>query len=316
MGCDISIVLCTYNRAGMLGDSLRSWSQVVQRGRKVEFIVVDNASTDATRSVVEGFVAGFPGPLRYVHEKQAGLSFARNRGIEVAAGRIVAFVDDDIYFDAAWLEEILAAFDNNPDIHCVGGKSIPNFEGEKPDWLTESMLQFYGSTLSGDSDRLMVFPEHPFGVNMAFRREVIDTVGRFRTDLGRVKNSLLSNEEKDMFHRVNAAGYRVWYASRAVLQHRVPVDRLQQGWLLKRAYWQGISNVIFDRSSRSPSRWDLCKHLLRSFRRLVRDPDGRKPRKITGYHKGYNFESRMRVYRQLGVVRQDFVELFRRSSQS
>ena len=171
----------------------------------------------------------FPGLLRYEHEQQAGLSFARNRGIEAARGSIIAFVDDDIYFDARWLVEIVAAFERHPDVHCVGGKSIPTFEGEKPDWLTESMLQFYGSTLSGDSDRLMVFPEHPFGVNMAFRREVFDKVGGFRTDLGRVKNSLLSNEEKDMFHRVAAAGFRVFYASRALLQHRVPAERLQAG---------------------------------------------------------------------------------------
>ena len=203
-----------------------------------------------------------------------------------------------------------------PDVHCVGGKSIPTFEGEKPDWLTEPMLQFYGSTLSGDSDRLMVFPEHPFGVNMAFRREVFDTVGGFRTDLGRVKNSLLSNEEKDMFHRVAAAGFRVFYASRAVLRHRVPAERLRQDWLLRRAYWQGISNVIFDRSIQGHSRWDLCKNLLRSFKRLVLGPAGGRPGKVWRHYRGYDFEDRIRAYRQLGVVKQNFVELFRRSSQT
>ena len=212
MAFDISIVLCTYNRADMLEDSLRSWQLVVQGNRKVEFIVVDNASTDATRNVVEKFAGAFPGVLRYEYEQQPGLSCARNRGIEAARGPIIAFVDDDIYFDAHWLQEIVAAFERHPDVHCIGGKSIPTFEGEKPNWLTESMLQFYGSTLSGDNDRLMVFPEHPFGVNMAFRQEVFGEIGGFRTDLGRIKNSLLSNEEKDMFHRVAAAGFKVFYA--------------------------------------------------------------------------------------------------------
>ena len=86
MAFDISIVLCTYNRADMLEDSLRSWHQVEQGNSQVEFIVVDNASTDSTRSVVEKFVAAFPGKLRYEYEKQAGLSFARNRGIDSGNG--------------------------------------------------------------------------------------------------------------------------------------------------------------------------------------------------------------------------------------
>lgn len=295
----------------MLGDTLESWLGVDQSGVRAEIVVIDNASTDATREVVEKRRGEFSTPLRYVYEGRQGLSFARNRGIDEASGEIIAFVDDDIYFDSSWLTEIFLAFRQHPEVSCVGGMSIPTFEVDKPAWLTEAMLNLYGSTLSGDRDRVMEYPEHPFGVNMAFRRDVFDTVGKFATDLGRIKNSLLSNEEKDIFYRIDAAGLKVYYASGAVLHHRVPADRLRQEWVLRRVYWQGVSNVIFDQSTRRKSRLALCKETARHLKRLVAGGGNTPGIGIFTYLRGGSFENKMRAYKSLGVIRQNLLEVFR-----
>ena len=298
----------------MLEDTLSSWLSVDQGSAQVEFIVVDNASTDATPDVVEKFQSDFPNRLRYVHEKKVGLSNARNRGIKEASGPIIAFVDDDIYFDSLWLQKMLDAFREHPEVHCVGGNTIPIFEIEKPAWLTDSELKCYGSTLSGDRDRLMSFPEHPFGVNMGFRKDVFETVGEFKTNLGRIKNSLLSNEEKEMFYRVNAAGMLVFYASKAVLQHRIPAERLDEKWLLKRAYWQGISSVIFDAYVDRTSRIILCKEFARNIKRIIIGSGNRNATNIYAYYKNFSFEDRLRCYTRLGIARQSLFEVIRRSS--
>jgi glucosyl-dolichyl phosphate glucuronosyltransferase len=310
---DVSVIICTYNRADMLRDSLSSWRDVELGERQVEVIVVDNASTDATRATVDGFGATPDGFLRYVYEPRSGLSHARNRGIVEARGEIIAFVDDDVYFDRRWLRTVAETFAGNPDVDCVGGNSIPVFEAERPAWLADPLLTYYGSTLSGDQDRWMRFPEHPFGVNMAFRRSVFERVGAFRTDLGRKKDSLLSNEERELFYRVGAADLRVYYVASAIIYHRVPAVRLDPAWLLRRAYWQGISTVVFDAHTRSRSRLGLGKELAVALKRLALGTGLRSPASIIDYHRSSCLQTRLKKQYLLGTARQSLVELLRTS---
>ncbi len=273
---DVSILMCTYNRASVMRDALESWLDVESDRWTVEFIVIDNASTDSTRAEVEDLSVTHPGVYRYVYEAESGLSNARNRGIEEAHGAIVAFVDDDVYFDPQWLNQLMEAFANNPDYHCVGGMTLPAFEIPRPEWLDESMVKFYGATSSGPQDRAMTYPEHPFGVNMAFRRSVFDTVGRFNPNLGRIGYSLLSNEESELFYRIAGADLKVYYAARAVLHHRIPAERLDPDWLISRSYWQGVSKVVFDTQVEHVSRavhlkslFDACRQFLSISKRSL-----------------------------------------------
>src|ERR1700733_13627153 len=108
---DISIIICTYNRAGMLRDSLASFL-LVQRPIDVqcEVIIVDNNSNDDTPAVSEEFCRRNPELFRYLHEPMQGLSFARNAGIRSSGAGLIAFVDDDIYFGERWLVEMLELF--------------------------------------------------------------------------------------------------------------------------------------------------------------------------------------------------------------
>ena len=83
----------------------------------------------------------------------------------------------------------------------MGGRSLPIFENGRPPWLSDEFLTLYGDTRLGDKPRWMSPPEQPYGLNMAFRREVFDKIGFFDPYLGRIGTKLLSNEEKDYFHR-------------------------------------------------------------------------------------------------------------------
>lgn len=306
-----TVVVCTFNRSAMLADTLQSWRGVQGSDDCVELLVVDNASTDDTPKVVQRFQRTFTGCLRYVHEPRAGLSHARNRGISEARGGIIAFVDDDVYFHPGWLASVRSAFRSDPQVHCIGGRSVPTFEVEAPAWLSQRMLKFYGSTESGDEPRRMVFPEHPFGVNMAFRREVFDIVGGFRPDLGRKGTSLLSDEEKEFFYRIASAKLEVLYVPDAIIRHRVPADRVDPDWLLRRAYWQGVSSVVFDKHVRRHTRLRLLRNVYRSSRALLLGSERRSLRGIYDWHRGLDINARMHRHTLLGVIRQSAIELIR-----
>jgi glycosyltransferase involved in cell wall biosynthesis len=242
---DICIIICTYNRAAMLRDSLESFLRMERPvDSKVQVLVVDNNSNDETAAIGHEFCQRAPELFRYLSEPAQGLSFARNSGILASTAEVIAFVDDDVYFDKRWLVEILEAF-RLTGAMCIGGRSIPNFEAGKPSWISTDLLVLYGSTNSGDAIKQMKFPEHPFGLNMAFRREVFASVGHFNTTLGRIKSSLLSNEEVDLFFRIDKASLPVFYTPFAIIHHRIPESRTLKSWVLKRYYFQGISDTAF-----------------------------------------------------------------------
>ncbi len=241
----ISIVICTYNRAGILADTLESFLTCEHESIDYELLVVDNNSSDNTYEVVRDFSSRDPA-IRYLLESKQGLSHARNYAIDCAKGKIIAFVDDDVFFSQTWLTEVKKSF-SSPDVLCMGGHIIPVFENEEPEWLTKGILPAYGSTCFGDNTKVIQYPEHPFGGNMAFRKEVFEKIGLFNPDLGRTGSNLLSNEESELFWRIHRAGLKVIYNPNAVIYHRIPKQRATPEWVLRRYYWQGRSEAIMDK---------------------------------------------------------------------
>ena len=103
----ISAIICTYNREQYLGLAIDSLLQ--QDFAEFEVIVVDNASTDGTRQVVE---ARLPhAKLRYIYEPITGLSVARNTGAKIAQSSILAYLDDDAIATPQWLRVLYSAYE-------------------------------------------------------------------------------------------------------------------------------------------------------------------------------------------------------------
>lgn len=310
----ISVIMCTYNRANILRDSLASFLQVtIPPECTVELMIVNNNSTDDTARVAEEFRSKAPQLVRCVDAPTPGLSFARNVGIRATRADLIAFVDDDVYFDGQWLTQLLLLFREHPEAMCAGGRSIPLFEAGTPSWLSPRLLKIYGSTDSGDAVKRMQFPEHPFGLNMAFRKEVFATVGGFDTRLGRKKSSLLSNEETELFHRINQAGLPVFYTPHALLHHRIPAERTEKRWVLRRYYWQGISDAAFRQSTERAGRMRLARYgkwtfdsLLKQMLTELREAFRSKSNPQEG------FLRRVHCYYNAGVIRQTVREMMQR----
>ena len=150
-----------------------------------EILVVDNNSTDETRQVVEDFRNRYPDLIRYWFEPQQGLSYARNAGIQHARGNILAFIDDDEDAAAGWLQNLRTNL-HSGEWAGAGGRVLPQWNGSRPPWLSSKSSFTSGPLVMFDAGpEGGQLTEPPFGANMAFKKEVFDVHGRFRTDLGR-----------------------------------------------------------------------------------------------------------------------------------
>ena len=231
-----SIIVCTYNRADSLRETLAALrAQQVPAERSWEVIVVDNNSRDGTRQVVQGVCQDWP-LLRYEFEGKQGLSHARNRGIGAARGEVLLFTDDDVLPEPDWMEVTLAGLDKYGADAC-GGYIEPIWETPPPAWLTP---RFYGF-LALRTDRTDDYPidsptKAPYGANMAVRKAVFARVGLFDTGRGRSGKSLSSGEDGELFERIMDAGMKAVFLGKSRVHHKVEAFRCTKRYMRRWRY--------------------------------------------------------------------------------
>ena len=235
---DASVVICTFNRCGSLRMTLDGLEQMrIDPDTEWEVVVVDNNSTDATRSTVKEAGAGFPCKLRYAFEGKQGLSHARNRGIEVARGRILAFTDDDVAVDRCWLGNILSEFAEG-EVACIGGKILPIWEEPPPFWLGGDLLNILALQDLGDR-RIRLDAPVVWGANLSFRSSVFRKHGLFETGLGNTGGKLYGGEETKFVGQLLERGENVLYCPNVLVHHRIPGARLKKSYFRKWFYDKG-----------------------------------------------------------------------------
>lgn len=243
---DATVIVCTYNRAESLRDTLRVLRALkASPARTWEVIVVDNNSSDHTKAVVEEAQRNWS-LLRYEFESQQGLSYARNRGISCAVGGVILFTDDDVLPEPEWLETTLAGLERFAADAC-GGYIAPIWEVPPPTWLTERFFGFVAVRTDRTDSFLMNSQDPtPFGANMAFRRAVFDEVGLFDTTRGRKGAVLASGEDGEMFERIHRAGLRVAFLGDSRVHHKVEAFRCTKKYL-RRWRRQSSRNIAVSR---------------------------------------------------------------------
>lgn len=137
----VSVIIPVYNGERFLGQAIES--VLKQTYRSVEVIVVDDGSTDGTAAVVRSFES-----VRYTHQRNAGQSEARNRGVDAARGELLAFLDADDLWTSDKLGLQFAALESDPELDAVFGHAqefvgelVPGFpQPGKPALLPGAML--------------------------------------------------------------------------------------------------------------------------------------------------------------------------------
>jgi glycosyltransferase involved in cell wall biosynthesis len=226
---DISIVVCTYNRAAMLRDALASLYDLDTDGKfTYEILVIDNASSDATPQAIATAAGESHAPLRGIHEPQQGIVPARNCGIREARGRWVAYFDDDQLADPRWLAEL---FKGASERNCrvVGGAVHLALPAGCQNNLHPTVRMLLGESILSDQPLKYEGRLTPGCGNLMIERTVFEEVGVFQAAIdGR-------GEDTDLFERIERAGLAAWYFPTAIIHHLTPRERLEEKYLISLA---------------------------------------------------------------------------------
>ena len=150
---DISVVVCTYNRAEMLCDALDSLLNQNTDGQfSYEVVVVDDASTDTTPETVKEAALRSPAPMRYVRGLGRGIACARNRGINESSADWIAFFDDDQVAEPNWLKE-LHSLALKTRSWCVGGTRYLLLPPQELSQLSSTCRRVLGEIVFGSEPR-------------------------------------------------------------------------------------------------------------------------------------------------------------------
>ena len=211
----VSVVVCSYNGARTLRDTLEGLARV--HYPNFEVIVVNDGSTDSTPALAAEY------DVRLINTDNCGLSSARNTGWQAARGEIVAYIDDDAYPDPHWLHYIAYRFMTG-DWVGVGGPNIaPPGDGE--------IAQCVANAPGGPVHVLVsdLEAEHIPGCNMAFRREALAAVGGFDP------RYRAAGDDVDLCWRLQQRGGRVGFHAGAMDWHHRR-NSLGQYWRQQQGY--------------------------------------------------------------------------------
>ena len=180
----LDVILPTFNREALLERTLASLrAAALPEDLEVRVLVVDNASTDGTSTLVRCQAPSFEGRLHYLFVPTPGKPHALNAGIAATDGDLVGLIDDDEEVDAAWFESISRHFASHRDtVDFIGGKCLPLWGAPRPAWLGKGYLGVIGWVDPGPVPRTMdaTYPGILMGGNAVIRRRVLERAGPYR----------------------------------------------------------------------------------------------------------------------------------------
>jgi GT2 family glycosyltransferase len=254
---DLSLVICTRNRAVQLGETLRRVSAIKSR-LKWELVVVDNGSTDRTGAVVAEYAAACDRSVQMIISRGRGVSCAKNAGWLSAKAAIVVCIDDDCYPGEDYLDLLFECFSNDPRLGFVGGRILLYDPTDRRITIQESLepLSFPAGSF--------IRPGVIQGANVAYRRAALTEVGGFDPWFG--AGALYSGDETELMARISAAGWNGAYDPKPVVYHHHGRKTANDEWRLMRWYDRGrgayYAKCMLNRGMRNTyaKNWLLTRH--------------------------------------------------------
>ena len=256
----ISAIVCTYNGSEHLLKTLQSLGNQSLNEQAYEIVIVDNNSTDSVPAISGTFIAENPHlNVQYQLETQAGLSFARNCGIEASKAPYVVFIDDDATANREFLAEHLQVYKEKENAAAAGGKVLGVYaDGESPKWLSHYIEGIFSLIDRGEEIHLF---EHkfPVGCNMSFRKEVLQQMGSFNT------NVKYRSDEKFVFLNLKKAQKEIYYLPQAIAYHNIDEKRASKPSVIKVSQLVGAG----ERERLYPNVFSLTSKFLEYLFKLV-----------------------------------------------
>ena len=314
----LSIIIPTRNRHALLKLALHSFRRQTYPQDHYEVIVVDNGSKDDTKSICQS-IAHFFHRFHYLYDSRPGLHIGRNLGMQKASNEILVFADDDIEASPSWLSAINNSFQDK-SVALVGGKILPKFETDPPDWIknrwrdcTTVIKTIPSLSIIDMGDRTMeVSPLYIYGCNFSIRKNTLLKSGGFHPDAMPSDHIMLRGDGETHVSRfIRENGYKAIYNPDASVTHWVPRTRMTNAYFYQRAFRQGISDSFTlirscGKTFTPPIIWHF---FFKSLRLIIGNPLERSIRKA--YLQGFlNHQVRARKDSELlkWVLKKDYFD--------
>ncbi|MCY4464491.1 MAG: glycosyltransferase family 2 protein [Chloroflexi bacterium] len=212
----LSVVIPNWNGKGYLAACLDSLRAQTQPG--IEIIIVDNASTDGSQQFVR---TAYPEMQLVELPQNRGFTGACNKGMQEAAGEIVALLNNDTEVARDWAAEVIKALDEKPEVGIVACKMLMHDQRERFHTAGDFFAidgsagnRGFGEIDHGQYDR----GDYVFsacGGAAVYRRCMLEAIGFLDDDF------FFLLEDVDIAWRAQLAGYAVWFAPGAVVYHHL-----------------------------------------------------------------------------------------------
>jgi GT2 family glycosyltransferase len=205
-----------------------------------EVIIVDGYSIDRTVEIARNY------GCKVVFEDKNTISYARNLGVKLACGELIAFIDADCVVDKNWLKELVKYF-NDPMVASVGG---PNLTPEDDTNFAKCVGDFFSllsklGTRYGFQGKEVIEIYHNPTCNSMYRKSILERVGGFNP-------KLVTCDDEDLDYRIRKLGYKILYTPYAkVLHYRRPTWRK----FMKMAYNYGLGRMQIIKLHRETGKW-------------------------------------------------------------
>ena len=246
------VAICTFNGAKRLPKLINSLSHL-ECPVPFEILIINNNSSDNTQAVIDELAAIISIPLLSVIEREQGIPFARNRAIEKSLNsKYLLFIDDD---ELPHETTLTAAIDTlqNTNALCVGGKISINFSPyNRPDWLSDDLLPFYGQIDYGSEafeiiDRTTPVWSGIVAYNMDLFRNNPDL--RFDIRYNRKKKGVGGGEDGIMFRELLKRKFKIFYAPGMSIEHFIEKNKIKRSYFIKLHFQAGKKYGQFEMSN-------------------------------------------------------------------
>ncbi len=229
MGPDVSVCVATYRRPESLARRLASLARLkLVTEPTLEILIVDNDPQRSAAATARS-LGEFPHLVRWLEEPRRNIAHARNRAVDEASGRWLAFIDDDEVADEHWLA---AHWQRAAEAECDGwfGPVLAPLEENVSGWLDPETFyarpRYATGTLLGRAS---------LRTGNAFVRRAVFEGRRFDPAFGRS-----GGEDCELFGRMLQAGARFCWCDEAIVSEFVSAARYRLGWLGRRAFRGGF----------------------------------------------------------------------------
>lgn len=248
----VSVIVPTLGRASLTFCLQALSQQTYPRGRW-EVIVVEDGTSSAARELTAAY------RFRYVWQPHRGPAAARNAGVKLAGGEVVAFTDDDCTVPADWLEKLAEGYGRYPAVAGVGGYMeapaevlLRNPYAQYESYMTRQVYKAFDQEILGGF-------EVPTGGtnNISYRKEIFTSFGGFDENF-----PAAAGEDADFKMRVCQAGYRLFYLPLKVTHNH----SYSFGSFVRQNRDRGLGSLYFHRKHGGGlSRSGLCLGFFSSF---------------------------------------------------